>query len=102
MSDRDPHNPEWTEADFARAKGPDSLGPAELSAFRKTRGPQKAPKKVPVFIRLDPDIVAAFQGGGPGWQSRINLALREQLGRTPRTGAVIKVEKAQGKKSKAG
>ena len=30
-------NPEWTEADFARAKGPESLPPEVLAAFPKTQ-----------------------------------------------------------------
>jgi uncharacterized protein (DUF4415 family) len=32
------------------------------------------------FLRLDPDIIAAFRAGGPGWQSRINDALRKAAG----------------------
>lgn len=27
-------------------------------------------------IRLDPDVLAHFRAGGPGWQTRINEALR--------------------------
>ena len=30
-----------------------------------------------VAIRLDNDVLAAFRAGGPGWQTRINVALRE-------------------------
>ncbi len=41
MSDKpvvfDDDNPEWTEADFARAKPPTALPPHMLSAFPKTR-----------------------------------------------------------------
>jgi uncharacterized protein (DUF4415 family) len=33
-----------------------------------------------VNIRLDPDVVAHFRAGGPGWQSRINAALRKVAG----------------------
>lgn len=33
-------------------------------------------RKVPVTLRLDPDIVAWFKRGGPGYQSRINAVLR--------------------------
>lgn len=32
--------------------------------------------KVPVTIRLDADIVARFKTTGPGWQTKMNEALR--------------------------
>ena len=72
----DPDNPEWTEADFARAQGPESLSPEVLAAFPRTRGrPVKAAPKIRVAVRLDPDVVAYFRATGPGWQTRINDAL---------------------------
>jgi uncharacterized protein (DUF4415 family) len=33
-----------------------------------------------VTLRLDPDVIDAFRKGGPGWQSRINAALRSAVG----------------------
>jgi uncharacterized protein (DUF4415 family) len=36
-------------------------------------------RKVAVSIRLDEDVVAKFKAGGPGWQTRINAALRKAL-----------------------
>jgi len=36
---------------------------------------------VSTTIRLDPDVIEAFRAQGRGWQSRINAALREWLGR---------------------
>lgn len=30
-----------------------------------------------VSLRLDPDVIASFKAGGPGWQARINEALRK-------------------------
>ncbi len=78
-SPSDPENPEWTERDFARAKGADSLPDHVLAAFPRTvarvRGAQKAPTKAPVSIRLDQAVVDHFKAQGPGWQSRINEAL---------------------------
>lgn len=72
-------NPEWTEADFAAAKGPEEL-PAELAAaFPKTKrapGRPRGSAKEAVSIRLDRDVVAKFRATGPGWQSRINEALK--------------------------
>lgn len=76
----DSDNPEWTEKDFKRAKPASSLPPGILRAFPKTRGPQKAPKKVPVSIRLSPEVVEHFKAKGPGWQSRIDQTLRKAVG----------------------
>lgn len=77
-------NPEWTEEDFANATRVEDLPAghrdALLAAFPKTAArigrPPKAQLKVPVSIRLDPEIVRHFKAGGPGWQSRLNDALR--------------------------
>ena len=43
------------------------------------RGKQKGPTKVPVYIRLDADIVEHFRDGGKGWQTRLNDTLREAV-----------------------
>lgn len=76
----DHDNPEWTKADFAKAK-PASELPAHIrAAFPNTRGPQKAATKVPVSIRLSPEVIDYFKAGGPGWQSRIDEALRKVAG----------------------
>lgn len=76
----DDDNPEWTEEDFRKAKPASSLPPEILKAFPKTRGAQKAPKKIPVSIRLSQDVVARFKAGGPGWQSRIDEVLKKAVG----------------------
>lgn len=77
----DHDNPEWTEEDFKRAKPPhEVLPPDVLKAFPKTRGPQVAPKKIPVSIRLSPEVVRYFKAGGPGWQSRIDEVLKKAAG----------------------
>jgi uncharacterized protein (DUF4415 family) len=76
-------NPEWTKADFARAaKFPagvrlKDLKLGELARMVGKRGPQKAPTKIPVSIRLSPEVVKHFKAKGPGWQSRIDDALRK-------------------------
>ncbi|MFT0862291.1 BrnA antitoxin family protein [Ancylobacter sp. G4_0304] len=36
--------------------------------------------KEQVSIRLDRDVLERFQEDGPGWQERINAALRKALG----------------------
>jgi uncharacterized protein (DUF4415 family) len=74
----DDDNPEWTDADFARARPPEEILPPELLAqFKKTRGVQKAPTKIAVSIRLSREVISYFKAKGPGWQSRIDEALRK-------------------------
>lgn len=79
----DEENPEWTEADFARARGPETLPPEVLAAFPRTRvrGPQKAPTKRAVSLRLSREVVDHFKAAGPGWQSRIDDALKQAISR---------------------
>jgi len=43
------------------------------------RGPQKAPVKERITIRLSPDVVQTFRATGDGWQSKIDAALRDWL-----------------------
>ncbi len=76
----DPENPEWTEEDFVRAKGPESLPPEVLAAFKNKGGrPRQEVTKVSVTMRLDPGVVEHFKAQGPGWQSRINEVLRQAV-----------------------
>ena len=80
----DPENPEWTEEDFARALRPEDFPEWVFEAFPKTprpasRGPQKAPIKRPVSLRVDADILDSYRATGPGWQGRMNDALRRAM-----------------------
>ena len=76
----DEDNPEWTEEDFKRARPASELPPEILAAFPRTRGAQKAEKKVPVSIRLSPNVLDYFKSQGPGWQSRIDEVLKRAAG----------------------
>jgi uncharacterized protein (DUF4415 family) len=78
----DPENPEWTEADFAKAKGPESLPAHVLAAFPRTRvGRPKDPNaKVLVSLRLSPDVLAHYKAMGEGWQAKVNEVLRLSMG----------------------
>ncbi len=51
-----------------------------MKRLRGQRGPQKTPTKKLVSLRIDPDVLAYFRGTGPGWQARINEALRKVAG----------------------
>jgi uncharacterized protein (DUF4415 family) len=56
---------------------------ATVAAIRRTRGPSKKPIKEQVAIRLDQDLVGALRASGPGWQTRVNVALKEWLATQP-------------------
>lgn len=69
----DPNDPEdfdVSEAEVQRA----------LAERRTRRGAQRTPVKVPVSIRLSPDVVTALRQTGTGWQTRADGILREGLG----------------------
>lgn len=42
--------------------------------------PKSASPKESVSLRLDPEVLDYFRNQGPGWQSRINAALRKVAG----------------------
>ena len=54
-----------------------------VARLRRSRGPNKKPAKEQVAIRLDQDIVGALRASGPGWQTRVNTALKEWLASQP-------------------
>ena len=77
----DPGNPEWTAQDFRRAKPFAKAFPALAESRRgRGRGPQKEPTKVAVSLRLTRDVVERFKADGPGWQSRMDKALKKAAG----------------------
>ncbi|WP_245259053.1 BrnA antitoxin family protein [Salinarimonas rosea] len=75
----DEDNPEWTDEDFAKARPYDELPEDLKRVFKKGRGPQKAPTKRLVSLRLSPDVLERFKASGPGWQTRIDGVLREHM-----------------------
>ena len=42
-------------------------------------GSVKADAKVAINLRVDPDVLAALRATGPGWQTRMDAALRDWL-----------------------
>ncbi|HZY63556.1 MAG TPA: BrnA antitoxin family protein [Edaphobacter sp.] len=76
----DRENPEWTQKDFEQAVSFDHLPVSVRQVISKrTRGPQEAPKKMPVSIRLSADVVKALRASGAGWQSRVDEILRAHI-----------------------
>ncbi|RTL47686.1 MAG: hypothetical protein EKK40_18925 [Bradyrhizobiaceae bacterium] len=69
-------NPEWTEKDFARVKPFSEVFP-DLAKTIRGRGPQKAPTKEPVSIRLSQDVLKYYRSQGPGWQTKVDETLRK-------------------------
>lgn len=80
---------ELTAQDAALAVPFSALPAAEqkmLLSIRR-RGPQKTPRKVPVSIRLSPEVAAGLRATGSGWQRRADEALRSWL--RSKTGAQL-------------
>jgi uncharacterized protein (DUF4415 family) len=75
----DPDNPEWTEEDFKNARPFAEVFP-DLAASRRGRGPQKEPTKVAVSLRLTREVLERFKADGPGWQTRMDEALKKAAG----------------------
>jgi uncharacterized protein (DUF4415 family) len=48
------------------------------------RGPQVAPVKQQVTLRIDKDVLETFRATGHGWQSRMNAALRKAAAQVAR------------------
>jgi uncharacterized protein (DUF4415 family) len=69
-------NPEWTGKDFAKARPFAEALPELAASIRKGRGPNKAPTKKLVSLRLSRQVLEAYKAKGPNWQSRIDEDLR--------------------------
>ena len=67
----------------------DPLKAAEAAFKKATTKPNEEPPKaasIPgiketVTLRIDQDVLEFFQQDGPGWQDRINAALRKAAGK---------------------
>ena len=82
----EPDSQELDEEWFKRARPAAEVLPpdayAGLVALRRRpgeRGPQKAPTKERISLRLSRDVVETFRATGDGWQTRIDDALREYV-----------------------
>jgi uncharacterized protein (DUF4415 family) len=71
----DPNDAEATRAFFERA---DLIRGGKV-VRRGKRGPQKTPTKKLVSLRLSAEVIEHFKAEGPGWQTRIDGALREAI-----------------------
>ncbi len=71
-------SPEEDAAVRAAAQS-DPDNPPDVVSKRIGR-PPAALTKQSITIRVDPDVVRRFKADGPGWQSRMNEALRRAVG----------------------
>lgn len=76
----DPDAPEATDEQLAQAKPFAEAFPALAETARKGGRPRAERPKLAISIRLDQDVVDRFKASGPGWQSRMNDALRHSVG----------------------
>lgn len=76
----DPDAPEATDEQIAQAKPFAEAFPALAENIRKGGRPRSDRPKLAVSIRLDQEVVERFKAAGPGWQSRMNDALRHVVG----------------------
>jgi uncharacterized protein (DUF4415 family) len=81
LIDEDGEVREITAKDVALFKPFSALPKAEQKILLKLRkrGPQKTPRKVPISIRLSPDVAEGLRATGNGWQSRADEVLRSWL-----------------------
>jgi uncharacterized protein (DUF4415 family) len=84
LIDEDGEVREITAEDVALFKPFSALPQAEQKVLLKIRkrGPQITPKKVPISIRLSPDVAEGLRATGSGWQVRADEALRSWLAGT--------------------
>jgi uncharacterized protein (DUF4415 family) len=70
---------ELTVQDLQHFRPASEVLPAALRRKLGVRGPQLAPTKERITIRLSPDVVQPFRATGDGWQTRVDAALRDWL-----------------------
>lgn len=69
----------WVDPDDAAELGPEWFAKAtvKIDGIPANKGGRPAgSSKEQVSLRIDRDVLERFRAGGPGWQSRMNEALR--------------------------
>ena len=78
-------DPDTWDFDMSRARPTREVLPELVERYereqaeRRKRGPQKAPTKEHISLRLDADLVEYFRSSGRGWQTRLNAMLRRSV-----------------------
>ena len=86
LTDKDGEIRELTADDFKQAVPfsalPEALQ-AGLSQLKEARGPQQAPLKTRITVRLSLDVVNRFRATGRHWQTHMDEALKEWIKEHP-------------------
>lgn len=73
----------WTDPDDAPELTDEWFQKADLyhgeKLVRRGRRPLENPKQA-ISLRVDADVLEKYKADGPGWQSRMNDALRKAVG----------------------
>ena len=78
--DFDPADAELTDEEIKRLRPAREFFAEHGLAMPKPLGRPKAVRtKVPVTMRLDPDILDAYKATGPGWQTRMGEVLAQAI-----------------------
>jgi uncharacterized protein (DUF4415 family) len=70
---------EHAAADMKRFQHVKQALPGTLLKKLNVRGPQKKATKERITIRLSPDVAQRFGDSGDGWQTRVDVALKDWL-----------------------
>lgn len=73
---------ELTAEELKRFKPLAKSHPSLLAKIKKgvgKRGAQKAPTKVPISIRVSPEVAEYFRAEGRGWQVHMDQVLKEYV-----------------------
>ena len=68
--------PDATDEELAQARPFADVFPELHATIRRHRGPQRAPKKVKINLRVDQVVLDHFKATGVGWQVRMNDVLK--------------------------
>lgn len=79
LASLDAITPEEDAAITADARADPDNPPADELIRRRGRPALDNPKQA-LKLRLDADVIEAFKADGPGWQTRMNDALRKAAG----------------------
>ena len=77
----DEENPEWTAAAAAAARPFAEMFPEQLEALSKDRDSPAEQPKLRIGFRLAADVVRDLRATGPGYNARVEKALRAALAR---------------------
>jgi uncharacterized protein (DUF4415 family) len=83
LTDAQDDIPELTAEDMSQMRPFAEMFPELADSLvkrkRGQRGPGKGRPKRQISLRIDADVIERYRHGGPGWQVRMNDALRAAL-----------------------